>query len=283
MSTLQDYLNATRRLLHDALGRYYTDLDLKFYINSACSRAVADSTCYRVLQTVYLSTGLEQYAYGGVTGALVSAGGSGYTNASTVTFSAPQTAGGTTATGTLVVTGGAVVDLLITNVGSGYTAAPTLIFSGPGSAASLTPSILNPNTLDVMNITLDWGQTRVILDRKSFTEFQASVRAWIGYQQRPGICASYGQSNWFIGPLPDQTYVSEWDTLLVPPTLVSATDISVINYPYSDPVPFYAAHIAKLNEQSFSESEQFLQLYQQKMRYAIRSTMMRKLSSAYGS
>ena len=283
MSTLQDYLSATRRLLHDALARYYTDADLITYINSACYRAVADSTCYRVLQLVNLSTGLEQYVYGGVTGAAIPFGGTGYTNASTVAFSAPTGSSGVTATGTLTITSGVVTDLVITNTGSGYTSAPTLTFSGPGSGAIVNPTILLPNTLDVMNITLDWGQTRVILNRMSFTEFQSSVRAWIGYNQKPGMCASYGQNTWFIGPLPDQTYSSEWDTVLTPPSLVNYTDVSVIAFPYSDPVPFYAAHIAKLNEQSFDESEKFLQLYQQKMRYAIRSTMMRKLASAYGS
>ena len=270
-------------MLHDALGRYYTDADLTTYINSACYRAVADSTCYRVLQSCYLSTGLEQYVYGGVTGANVALGGSGYTNASTVTFSSPTSSSGVTATGTLTITSGAVTDLVITNTGSGYTAAPTLLYAGPGAGASVLPTILLQNTLDVMNITLDWGQTRVILNRMSYTEFQASVRAWVGYNQRPGMCASYGQNTWFIGPLPDQTYQSEWDTVLTPPTLANSTDVSVIAFPYSDPVPFYAAHIAKLNEQSFEESERFLQLYQQKMRYAIRSTMMRKLASAYGS
>ena len=281
MATLQDYLNQTRRLLHDAQARYYSDADLTTYINSGCARAVADSTCYRQLQTVYLSNGVELFQYGSVTGVTVTAGGSGYDNTSTVAFSAP--ASGITATGTLQITSGVVTDVLITNIGSGYTSAPTLTFGGNGSGASITPTILLPNTMDVMNITLDWGQTRVILNRMSFTEFQASVRAWIGYQQKPGMCASYGQNQWFIGPIPDQTYKAEWDTVLNPPTLVNYTDVSVIAFPYSDPVPFYAAHIAKLNEQSFEESDKFLQLYQQKMRYAIRSTMMRKLASAYGS
>jgi hypothetical protein len=282
VETLQTYINSVRRLLHDASGRYWEDADLTIDINAARRRAVADSTCYRSLQTLYLSQGLERFVRGGVTGGLVTAGGSGYDGTSVITFSAP--ASGTTATGTLQITSGVVTGLIVTNPGSGYTSAPTVsLSSGAGTGMTITPTILNSDTLDVMNLTLVWGQTRVTLDRMPFTQFQASIRAWVGYQQRPGICASYGQDQWYVGPAPDQTYQSEWDTLLTPPDLVALSDTCVIQSPYSDPVAFYAAHLAKINEQAYSESEQFLKLYQQKMQYAVRSAMMRMLPSAYGS
>jgi hypothetical protein len=282
VETLQTYINSVRRLLHDASGRYWSDADLTIDINAARRRAVADSTCYRSLQTLYLSQGLERFVRGGVTGGLVTAGGSGYDGTSVITFTAP--ASGTTATGTLQITSGVVTGLIVTNPGSGYTSAPTVsLSSGAGTGMTITPTILNSDTLDVMNLTLVWGQTRVTLDRMPFTQFQASIRAWVGYQQRPGICASYGQDQWYVGPAPDQTYQSEWDTLLTPPDLVALSDTCVIQSPYSDPVAFYAAHLAKINEQAYSESEQFLKLYQQKMQYAVRSAMMRMLPSAYGS
>jgi hypothetical protein len=51
---------------------------------------------------------------------------SGYTTGDAVTFTAPQIAGGTTATGTIVATAGAIVSITITNSGSGYTSAPTV-------------------------------------------------------------------------------------------------------------------------------------------------------------
>lgn len=282
MSTLQSYINDTRRLLHDALGRYWNDIDLTAYINSACKRAVADSTCYRQIQTIYLSTGLELYGYGMVSGCLVVNGGSGYVNP-TVTFSAPPT-GGTTAVGVVLSQNGVITDVQVTNGGSGYTSAPTAtITGGPGTGAVVNTSVPNINTLDTINITVLWGNVRVILDRMSFTEFQSTVRAWVGYSQRPGLCASYGQNQWYINPLPDQMYVSEWDSVLIPPDLVNMTDVSVIQYPYTDPVPYYAAHLAKYQEQSYAEADKYLELYQQKMRYALRASMLRKLSSAYGS
>ena len=280
MATLQSYLNDTRRLLHDARGTFFNDIDLTQAINSACKRAAADSTCYRKLQTIYLSTGLEVYGYGQVSGCSVIAGGTGYV-APTVTFSAPP-AGGTTAVGTVASASGVITDILVSNGGSGYTSAPTVTIGGGGTGANVVSSAIDINTLDTLNITLIWGSRRVILNRASFTEFQATVRGWVGMSQQPCVAAIYGQSQWYIGPIPNQSYVTEWDTVVNPPELVNMTDVSVITYPYSDPVPYYAAHTAKINEQSYKESDKFLELYQQKMRQAIRSSMMRKLPTAYG-
>jgi len=71
---------------------------------------------------------------------IVSAGGSGYTSAPSVTFSAPTT--GTTATGTAIIQNGAVVAVTVTDPGSGYTSAPTVTFSGgAGTGATATANL----------------------------------------------------------------------------------------------------------------------------------------------
>lgn len=49
----------------------------------------------------------------------------------TVTFSAPQTAGGVTATGTVVLSGGAVTAITVSEGGSGYVTAPLVTISAP--------------------------------------------------------------------------------------------------------------------------------------------------------
>ena len=70
----------------------------------------------------------------------VTAGGSGYTQASTtVAFAAPP-GGGRTATGTVVVTSGAVTAINVTDGGTGYTSPPTVTItdSGGGSGATAT-------------------------------------------------------------------------------------------------------------------------------------------------
>jgi hypothetical protein len=67
----------------------------------------------------------------------VTSGGSGYTAAPTVTFSAAPN-GGTTATGTAVLSGGSVSSVTITNAGSGYTTPPTVTFSAPTAGTTAT-------------------------------------------------------------------------------------------------------------------------------------------------
>ena len=75
-----------------------------------------------------------------VASASVTAGGSGYTSAPTVTFAAPTS--GTTATGTATVVNGAVVSIAITNPGSGYTAAPAISFSGGGGTGAAATAVM---------------------------------------------------------------------------------------------------------------------------------------------
>ena len=70
------------------------------------------------------------------------AGGSGYVSASTtVTFGAPQVAGGVQATGTATISGGVIAGITITNPGSGYTSAPSVAIAGVGAGATGTASI----------------------------------------------------------------------------------------------------------------------------------------------
>ena len=79
---------------------------------------------------------------GTISGITVSAGGTGYTSAPTVTISSPAT--GVTATATATVTGGVVTAVTITNAGVGYnpsTAATVTFTGGGGSGATATASI----------------------------------------------------------------------------------------------------------------------------------------------
>jgi hypothetical protein len=206
-----------------------------------------------------------------------------YAAAPAVTFSAAP-AGGSTAAGTAVLAqDGTVASVSVTDGGSGYTTAPTVtIAAGGGVTATATSTIVAFETMDVLNITVLWGTQRIVLERWPFTRFQAYMRTWTVPGQ-PRVCASYGQASWYIGPVPDQQYQSEWDSIITPDDLVNLTDVSPVRYPYSDTIPFYSTHIAKFKEQSLNEADFWLTLYQRKMQHAIRSAMMRKLPSAYGS
>jgi len=87
-----------------------------------------------------LYTQATQVRYRNVESTTITAGGSGYSSAPTVTFTAPFS--GTTATGTATISGGAVTGITMTNVGVGYESAPTITFSGGGgSGATATATI----------------------------------------------------------------------------------------------------------------------------------------------
>mgnify|MGYP003634253410 CR=1 FL=1 len=73
----------------------------------------------------------------GVESVTVSAGGTGYSGTPSVSFAAPP-AGGTTATGTVVVNAGVITGVVITNPGSGYVTAPAVTFTGAGTGAAGT-------------------------------------------------------------------------------------------------------------------------------------------------
>ncbi|MDR8750770.1 hypothetical protein FEP95_04760 [Burkholderia multivorans] len=94
----------------------------------------------------YLVPAAWDYSKDEVGSVIVTNGGSGYTSAPTVTFSAPTS--GTTATGTAIVQNGKVVAITITNPGSGYTAAPTVSFSGGGG----TGAVATANLASALNI-----------------------------------------------------------------------------------------------------------------------------------
>jgi hypothetical protein len=90
--------------------------------------AVSPAGDIYVADGYYYAVRKISYSNGGVATVIITNGGSSYASAPSVTFSAPPS-GGTTATGTAVLTGGVVTSVTIMNAGSGYTSAPTVTFS----------------------------------------------------------------------------------------------------------------------------------------------------------
>ena len=137
-------------------------------------------------------------------------------------------------------------------------------------------------TIDVLNLTVVWGNSRIPLQYMPFTEFNAKMRVWTSNQSRPAVFTVYGQNTVYIGPIPDQTYVSEWDTVIMPPDLANTADVDTIPFPFTVPVAYYAASKAKFKEQSYEESEKFEQVFKRKIIEALRSTATRRIPNVYG-
>jgi hypothetical protein len=86
---------------------------------------------------------------GQVASVTVTNGGSGYTSAPLVTFSAPDDPAGVQATGTAVLTLDAVTSVTMTNIGSGYASAPTVTFTGGGGTLAAGTAVLSTGTLNL--------------------------------------------------------------------------------------------------------------------------------------
>lgn len=107
----------------------------------------------------------------------------------TMSFTAPQIAGGVTATGTPVKTGNTVTSVLITEPGSGYTVAPTVAFTGTNmttqgaGTAVLTGD--RANALYVISYLPDAGQSRTDGD---IIKQESSRRYLVQNTDGQGVC-----------------------------------------------------------------------------------------------
>ena len=207
MTTLNDYITITRRLLHDANANFWSNQELTDDINKARNRMVRDTGCKRILQTSSVVLNQEAYDFSGL----------------------PQ--------GNL--------------------------------------------TLDIINANLYWGNTRIPMRYLPWTQFNAQLRFWQNYTGQPVAFSMYGQRQFYVAPVPDQTYVIELDTVVQPIALVNVSDVDELPEPWTSVVPYYAAYQAKFKEQSYGEAEIFRQQYLQQVQNLLASTFTRRMPDPY--
>lgn len=279
--TLQGYLTQVRYLLHDAQSNFYTNDQLIGYINSARERVVRDTGCSRAVQVtqapappvaggnnpVIWSTGLvvtaNQYVFSNIFIYKIIVGGTlgsevpPYPSANYVY---PPS-------GTLTLTDSAV----------------TYQYVAPCEVINFAALPSGLQTLDILNVNIYWGNSRIPLRYLPWTQFNAQLRYYQNYIGRPIAFSIFGQSQIYVGPIPDQAYVAELDTVILPTALVNLADTDTINEPYDTVVQFYAAHLAKFYEQSFGEAEIYLQQYKQKTQSVLTSTFTRRIPDPYST
>lgn len=126
-------------------------------------------------------------------------------------------------------------------------------------------SAANSNSYDVLAIALFNGNLRVSLEQRAYNDMQLRYQTINAYQQQPVCFAKYGVTSLIFAPVPDQNYATEWDCLVTSPALVNATDTDPLPYPWTDPVPWMAAHYCKVQLQQMEEAAQHLKTYQERM------------------
>ena len=136
-------------------------------------------------------------------------------------------------------------------------------------------------TMDILNINLYWGNSRVPLLYRPWTDFNAQLRYWQNYTGRPIAFSMYGTRTFYLGPVPDQVYTIELDTVIEPLPLVASSDPDTIPDIWTSPVAYYASHTAKFKEQSYGEAEIFKQQYVKNAQNLVSNTFTRRLPTAY--
>lgn len=298
MTTLQDYITTTRRYLHDANANFWSDQELTDYINQGRSRLIRDTGIKRVVQNSIVIYNQEKYDFldstGTVAGILVTNPGQNYTSTPTVTISSPPVGNTATANATLGGIGqygtadaGQVASINLITGGDGYVSNPTVTISGGGGTGAAAQAFLDGlpegiRTMDILNINLYWGNTRIPLRYLPWTQFNAELRFWQNYVGRPIAFSMYGPNSFYVSPIPDQNYAIELDTICRPVDLVSLNDVETdIPQPWQNPVPFYAAYQAKYKEQSYGEAELFKNQYTMQVQNVLSNTFTRRMPDPY--
>lgn len=279
MATLTSYLSEVRRLLHDANGVFWDDAELTDNINSARERVVRDTGCLRTLQ---------------ITQTPISTSG----NVATAwAASTPVTAGNYLFSNIFIyeVTVSGTTDTTPPPYPAAYATFPpsapftngtaTLQYSGPAEIIAYAALPNGQYTLDVMNVTIYWGNSRIPLRYLPWTNFNAQLRYWQNYVGRPVCFSIYGQGQIYIAPVPDQSYAVEIDTVIMPTALTTAapSTVDTIVSPYTSPVAFYAAYKAKYKEQSYGEAEIYKQEYMKQVNSVQNSVFTRRIPDPYSS
>jgi hypothetical protein len=278
-STLQTYITQVRRLLHDANANFYTNQQLTDYINDARQRVVRDTGCSRTTQTMQVPA---TPVAGGSTPYIWTAGGTANTGDYVFfnIFIYQVTAGGTFGSqgpAYPMANGAYPPSTPFTN------GTVTLQYAGNCEVVNYAAMPQGLQTLDIVNVNLYWGNSRIPLRYLPWTQFNAELRYWQNYIGRPIAFSSYGQQQFYIGPVPDQSYTVDIDTVVLPTPLVNLTDIDTINDPFTSPVQFYAAYEAKYYEQSFGEAELYLQQYKNHVQSVLASIYTRRIPDPYSA
>lgn len=117
--------------------------------------------------------------------------------------------------------------------------------------------------VDIINVTIIWGTSRIQLGWAPFTKFSAYFRPWTNYQRTPCAFTVYNATEFWIAWVPDQNYPTEFDTAIKPLPLANDNDVDPLPVMYSRAVKFYAASLARLKLQQYTEYEAQQKIYTQ--------------------
>lgn len=287
MTSLNQYMQDTQRLLRDGRQQNVNPDDLRVYINRARREIAMRSQAIRLLTPIS----------GSVVSCTVTNGGTGYSGTPTVTISspdfpsgAPPKPNGAQATAVATVQAGVIVGVDITYGGDGYFQPTVTITDTTGTGATATAAISPINILTrgqeqyrfsdinldafpgvesvyfVRGLSVIYSNYRYSLPVYPFSVYQSHVRQYPRqYQYVPTFASQFGQGvggSFFFYPLPSQTYQMEWDCQCLPSDLETDLSPEALPAPWTDAVMYFAAHIAMLEISQWNAAKAYLDLYE---------------------
>ena len=146
-----------------------------------------------------------------------------------------------------------------------------------------TDLIPNKNTVDIINVRVNFGNSWLPLYWRAFTVFSAYFRVWSQYSQQPYVFTTYGANILWLAPIPNQPYAVELDAAVLPDLLSAPTDVEAqLPTPYHEAVKFKAAWLAKLRFQAYNEAQKLLDIYTLKIQ-TLNAMYPRRIPDVYAT
>lgn len=284
---LFEYVEQTQRFLREQKQEFVNPTDLISYVNRARREVALRTQCIRVLTPSSAQ----------VLSATMVTTGSGYSGTPTLTITPPDfpsgygpNPNGLQATAAPVIVAGIMQSIDIQEGGSGYFQ-PTIEITdttGTGAAATLAVGPINLlnqgqevykfSDIDlsgnpgcsavfyVRSVAVIYSNYRYPVGIYAFSEYQAKIRNFpFQYQYTPAFASQFGQGtagSFYFYPIPSQSLQMEWDCLCLPSDLTNNYSVEVIPTPWTDAVPYFAAHLAMLELQQYNAARMYLDLYE---------------------
>lgn len=282
---LNDYLKQTQAFMREQKQEFINVDDLISYINRGRREVALRTQCIRRLTP----------SAGVIIGYSVTAQGSGYSNTPTLAVSAPDFPNGmlpypngSQAVASPIVQGGAITEIDSQYGGSGYFEPEITITDLTGTGAAATPIVGGINLLNqgqeqynfsdidlsanpgcksvyfVRGISIIYSGYRYSLEQMAFTRYQIYRAYPYQYQYAPAIFTQYGQGTggtYFVYPLPSQALQAELDCQCLPSDLIDDQSVEAIPDPWTDAVPYFAAHFAMAEIGNLNASKYYFDMY----------------------
>lgn len=287
MATLFDYQQQVQRFMRDAKQEQLNPQDLVEYVNRARREVAMRAQCIRRLTPIS----------GSIISIEVTDGGTGYSNAPTITISDPDFPSGqgpypsgSQATASAIVVDGIITQITVEDGGAGYWQPSVTITDNTGTGAetadpemtfinqlSQGQEVYNFSDVDlsmfpgvesiymIKSVSLLFSSFRYSLACYSMSTYQSLVRQWAQqWQYVPAVCAQFGQGtggSFYMYPIPSQAYQLEFDAFCLPSPLIDNQSVEAIPDPWTDAIPYFAASLAFEELQNLNSAQYYFKKF----------------------